>query len=250
MNTQRCESCVRSDNKCRHWLTNASGRRYQIKKQDILGWAITKLRKFRISKLPYFCNFGRELYSSSTSGFWNLYKWHSKRRQSHFKEAHLFSVTNTSTPLLFQILSLPALKIGTPGGAVGWGPALRARRLRVRFPMVSLEFFIDIILPAMWSTQFVTEMSTRNISWGGGKGGRCVGLTSLPPSCSDCPEIWDPQLSEKPQGVYGVCFTFRSENHVKWTNIVWTNCRTCNVQHVYVRLLPLSFRWINARTLH
>jgi len=25
----------------------------------------------------------------------------------------------------------------------------------------------------------------------GGKGGRCVGLTTLPPSCSDCLEIWE-----------------------------------------------------------
>jgi hypothetical protein len=34
-------------------------------------------------------------------------------------------------------------------------------------PMVSLEFFIDIILPAaLWPTQPLTEMSTRNISWG------------------------------------------------------------------------------------
>jgi hypothetical protein len=36
-------------------------------------------------------------------------------------------------------------------------------------------------------------MSTRNISWGG-KVGRCVGLTTLPPSCADCHEIWEPQL--------------------------------------------------------
>jgi len=37
------------------------------------------------------------------------------------------------------------------GGAVGWGTALQVGRLRVRFPMVSLEFFIDIILPAaLW----------------------------------------------------------------------------------------------------
>jgi hypothetical protein len=28
-----------------------------------------------------------------------------------------------------------------------------------------------------------------------GKGGRCVGLTTLPPSCADCLEIWEPQLS-------------------------------------------------------
>jgi len=27
----------------------------------------------------------------------------------------------------------------------------------------------------------------------GGKGGRCVGLTTLPPSCADCVEIWEPQ---------------------------------------------------------
>ena len=35
--------------------------------------------------------------------------------------------------------------------AVGWGTALQVRRSRVRFPLVSLEFFIDIILPAaLW----------------------------------------------------------------------------------------------------
>jgi len=27
----------------------------------------------------------------------------------------------------------------------------------------------------------------------GGKDGRCVGLTTLPPSCADCLEIWEPQ---------------------------------------------------------
>ena len=40
---------------------------------------------------------------------------------------------------------------GNRGGAVGWGTALQVRRSRVRFPMVSLEFFIDIILlAALW----------------------------------------------------------------------------------------------------
>jgi hypothetical protein len=52
----------------------------------------------------------------------------------------------------------------------GWGTALQTGRSRVWFPMVSLDFFIDIILPvALWpwgSTQPLTEMSTRNISWG------------------------------------------------------------------------------------
>ena len=40
---------------------------------------------------------------------------------------------------------------GVRGGAVRWGTALQAGRSRVRFPMVSLDFFIDIILPtAPW----------------------------------------------------------------------------------------------------
>jgi len=40
---------------------------------------------------------------------------------------------------------------GARSGAVGWGTALQAGRSRVRFPMVSLDFFIDIILPAaLW----------------------------------------------------------------------------------------------------
>ena len=48
-------------------------------------------------------------------------------------------------------------------------------------------------------TQPLTEMSTRNTS--GGKGGRCVGLTTLPPSYADCLEIWEPQ----PPGTLGAC---------------------------------------------
>ena len=35
---------------------------------------------------------------------------------------------------------------------------------------------------ATWSIQPLTEMSTRSISWG--KGARCVGLITLPPSCA------------------------------------------------------------------
>jgi hypothetical protein len=45
---------------------------------------------------------------------------------------------------------------------------------------------------ALGSTQPLTNMSTRNISWRG-KGGQCVGLTTLLLSCADCFEIWHPQ---------------------------------------------------------
>ena len=53
---------------------------------------------------------------------------------------------------------------------------------------------------ALGSTQPLTELSTGNISWGV-KSGRCVGLTTLPPSCADCLEIWEPQ----PPGILWVC---------------------------------------------
>jgi len=48
---------------------------------------------------------------------------------------------------------------------------------------------------ALGSTQPLTEMSTRNTSRGA-KGGRCIGLTTLPPSCADCLEIWSLSLLE------------------------------------------------------
>ena len=40
---------------------------------------------------------------------------------------------------------------GTPGGAVRWRNAIQSENSRTRFPMVSLEYFIGIILPAaLW----------------------------------------------------------------------------------------------------
>ena len=42
---------------------------------------------------------------------------------------------------------------------------------------------------ALGLTQPLTEMSTRNISWVG-KGGRCLGLTTLPPSGNGRPCVW------------------------------------------------------------
>jgi len=55
-------------------------------------------------------------------------------------------------------------------GAVCRGNALQVERSRVRYPIVSLEHFLDII--------------------------RCVGLTNLPHSCANCLVIWKPQPTE------------------------------------------------------
>jgi hypothetical protein len=38
---------------------------------------------------------------------------------------------------------------GTRGSVVGWSTMLQAGRLRVWFPMRSLDFSIDLILPAV-----------------------------------------------------------------------------------------------------
>jgi len=58
--------------------------------------------------------------------------------------------------------------------------------------MVSMEFFIDIILPiALGSTQPLTEMSARSISWAGEK--RLVRKAdNLTTVLGHCHVIWEP----------------------------------------------------------
>jgi len=82
-----------------------------------------------------------------------------------------------------------------------------------RYPMESLEFFSDIILPAA-AWHWDRQASNRNENqeyflWG--KGGRCAGLTTLLHSCADCLEIWDPQTPGTPRdspGLYRDCLIF------------------------------------------
>ena len=60
----------------------------------------------------------------------------------------------------------PFKTTGVHIGAVGWGNALQPGRSRVRFQIVSLEFFIDVPsgrTMALGSTQPLTEMITRVI---------------------------------------------------------------------------------------
>jgi hypothetical protein len=46
----------------------------------------------------------------------------------------------------------------------------------------------------------------------GGKGGRCIGLTTLPSSCAECLEIWEPQTP----GTLRVC------QSLQWDSFTFT----------------------------
>ena len=62
------------------------------------------------------------------------------------------SLTHVATPYQLVLLN---------GARGGRGTVLRNGRLRVRFPMVSFEFFIDLTLPAAYGTE-VDSASNRN----------------------------------------------------------------------------------------
>ena len=69
------------------------------------------------------------------------------------------------------------------------GTALQAGRSRVRFPMVSFRPHYGPVVDSASNNEY-QEYFLRS------KGGRCVGLTTLPPSCADCRGIWEPQPPE------------------------------------------------------
>ena len=117
------------------------------------------------------------------------------------------------------------------GSAFGWGTAPQTGSSWVRFPMVSSKFFIDIILPVTlrtWSRLRLWHKWVPEI-FPGGKGGRCVGLITLPPLYEDYLEIWEPQhpgtLRACP-GLYRNCFTFTFyirwfQNDISYTHFQW-----------------------------
>jgi hypothetical protein len=67
--------------------------------------------------------------------------------------------------------------------------------------MVSLEFFIDVILHYGPGVDSASNRNEYQEYFLGGKRGWCVGLTTLPHSCADCLEIWEPQ----PPGTLWAC---------------------------------------------
>ena len=98
-----------------------------------------------------------------------------------------------------EYLNFPRGVVGHLVDALCYGQA----RSRVRFQLVSLEFFFDIILPM---TLWPWGRLSLEQKWVSGifrvdKGGRCVGMSTLPPSCTDRLEICEPQ----PSGTLRTC---------------------------------------------
>jgi len=102
-------------------------------------------------------------------------------------------------------------------------------------------------------TQPLTEMSTRNISWG--KGGRSVRLTTLPPSCSDCLEIREPQPHYVTFYSVHYCFiTLLPHAVLVRSRLLNQQLFICTILLVcfipYLSLLPMPSKSLNATHLY
>ena len=130
---------------------------------------------------------------------------------------------NPACPILFHIsiFQFSTVKHGTGCGAICWVTALQA--WWVRFPMMSLDFFIDIILPtALWSSS--CNRNEYQEYFLGCKGGRCVRLTTLPLSYANCLEMWASQPPETLRvypGLYRDFFTFTIKHNGEKTSFTY-----------------------------
>jgi len=130
-------------------------RRCNQSHQTVIWLCHTFFRKIHFI-CPYLLLLGQGRLHSPPLTFMSI-KWYFPLCFSELIFALILHLSPARYISLFNLIILTIIRIhydlwGERGSAVGWGTALQAGRLRVRFPMVSLEFFIDVILPAaLWT---------------------------------------------------------------------------------------------------
>ena len=98
-----------------------------------------------VCTLKLCCISGRKLYAfaGDSGGHWE--------KKFHTNVCLILNVNRDGTVWISRLNCVRFSIYLIAGGAVGWGTGLQAGRSRVRFLMLPLEFFIDIILPAaLW----------------------------------------------------------------------------------------------------
>ena len=118
-------------------------------------WVWRRLCKLEghFSGFNFFCCLDFMWYVVMNTRLWQGRRGWNWRNTHDFHLQHYYRTNSDLVHMRFsvsQLLCVIQCK-GARGDACGWGTALQAGRSRVRFPMVSLEFFSDIILPApLW----------------------------------------------------------------------------------------------------
>ena len=79
-------------------------------------------------------------------------------------------------------------------------------------------------------------MAQKSTPWvGGEEGGRCVGLASVPNSCAECLQIWEPQPSGILRACPGLALVFTSV-YINYQPI-YSIFRQTQIVYIYIRML-------------